>query len=111
MNILFYLLIAILLVLFLEVHLDKKRTKKIDEAKIKLEENAGIKFNHSYRLIDKRDESILYLRVFSIYVLNKEVKVKCFLTTKTGEIGIWDDKIEILYNIKDNYNLEDCGEW
>ena len=111
MNILFYLLIVILSVLFLEVYLDKKRTKKIDEAKIKLEENAGIKFNHSYRLIDKRDESILYLRVFSIYVLNKKVKVKCFLTTKTGEIGIWDDKIEILYSIKDNYNLEDCGEW
>ena len=54
---------------------------------------------------------LVHLRVFSIYVLNKEVKVKCFLTTKTGEIGIWDDKIEILYNIKNNYNLEDCGEW
>ena len=83
----------------------------INEAKIKLEENAGIKFNHSYRLIDNRDESIRYLRVFSIYVLNKEVKAKCFCTTKTGEIGVWDDKIEILYSIKDNYNLKDCGEW
>ena len=27
------------------------------------------------------------------------------------EIGIWCDNIEFLYVIKDNYNIEDCGEW
>ena len=63
------------------------------------------------KLISKKDKSIRYLRVFAIYDFGKEVKAKCYLTTKGGEIGVWDDKIELLYNIKDNYDLEDCGEW
>ena len=92
------------------MRLRKKEIEKINEAKIKLEENALIKFNHSYRLINKKDKSIRYIRVFSI-LLDKEVKAKCFFTTKSGEIGTWCDNIEFLYKIKDNYILEDCGEW
>ena len=88
----------------------RKKIEKLNEAKLKLEENALIKFNHSYRLINKKDKSIRYLRVFSI-LLDKEIKAKCFLTTKDGEIGTWCDKIEFFYKIKDNYILEDCGEW
>lgn len=110
--ILFLLLILIPTISFviISLYLRKKEIKKINEVKLKLEENALIKFNHSYRLINKKDKSILYVRVFSI-LLDKEVKAKCFFTTKNGEIGIWYDKIEFLYNIKDNYELEDCGEW
>ena len=86
------------------------RKKLKNKAKINLEENALIKFNHSYKLVNKKDKSIRYIRVFSIF-LDKEVKAKCFCTTKDGEIGIWCGNIEFLYNIKDNYNIEDCGEW
>ena len=92
------------------LHLRNKKVEKLNEAKLKLEENALIKFNHSYRLINKKDKSIRYIRVFSI-LLDKEVKAKCFFTTKDGEIGTWCDNIEFLYKIKDNYILEDCGEW
>ena len=110
--ILFLLIILIYLILcgVIVLHLRKKKVEKLNEAKFKLEENALIKFNHSYRLINKKDKSIRYIRVFSI-LLDKEVKVNCFLTTKDGEIGTWCDKIEFLYKIKDNYILEDCGEW
>ena len=111
---------TILLLLFISIpsilcgvislSLRKKEIEKMNEAKLKLEENALIKFNHSYRLINKKDKSIRYLRVFSI-ILGKEVKAKCFFTTKNGEIGTWYDNIEFLYVIKDNYSLEDCGEW
>lgn len=104
----FIILSAILL--NITFRLNKKQTNKLNEIKLNLEQNYGIKFNHSYRLINKKDKSILYIRVFSI-LLDKEVKAKCFFTTKNGEIGIWHDKIEFLYNIKDNYELEDCGEW
>ena len=92
-------------------YLHKKEIKKLNKAKINLEENALIKFNHSYRLVNKKDKSIRYIRVFSISMSNKEVKAKCFFTTKSGEIGTWYDNIEYLYVIKDNYNIEDCGEW
>ena len=110
--ILFLLLISLPFILWcvIALHLRKKKVEKLNEAKLKLEENALIKFNHSYRLINKKDKSIRYIRVFSI-LLDKEVKVKCFFTTKDGEIGTWCDNIEFLYKIKDNYNIEDCGEW
>ena len=49
--------------------------------------------------------------ICSASTLDKEVKAKCFFTTKNGEIGTWYDNIEFLYVIKDNYNIEDCGEW
>ena len=104
----FIILSAILL--NITFRLNKKQTNKLNEIKLNLEQNYGIKFNHSYRLINKKDKSIRYIRVFSI-LLDKEVKANCFLTTKDGEIGTWCDKIEFLYNIKDNYELEDCGEW
>lgn len=100
-----YILCSVIL-----LHLRKKEIERLNEAKFKLEENALIKFNHSYRLINKKDKSIHYLRVFSI-ILDKEVKAKWFFTTKNGEIGTWYDNIEFLYVIKDNYNIEDCGEW
>ena len=105
-----FLFLSILCGIYM-LRLNSKEIDKLNEAKLKLEENTGIKFNHSYRLIRKNDKSIRYIRVFSIYPLNKEIKVKCFLTTTEGEIGIWFDKIELLYKIKDNYDLEDCGEW
>lgn len=89
----------------------KREEDKLNELKLNLEENSGLKFNHSYRLINKKDKSIRYIRVFSISMSNKEVKAKCFFTTKSGEIGTWYDNIEYLYVIKDNYNIEDCGEW
>ena len=110
--ILLFLLISIPSILcgVISLRLRKKEIEKINEAKIKLEENALIKFNHSYRLVNKKDKSIRYLRVFSI-IFDKEVKAKCFFTTKNGEIGTWYDNIEFLYVIKDNYNIEDCGEW
>ena len=110
--ILLFLLITIPSILcgVISLRLRKKEIEKMNEAKLKLEENALIKFNHSYRLINKKDKSIRYIRVFSI-ILDKEVKAKCFFTTKNGEIGTWCDSIEFLYNVKDNYSLEDCGEW
>ena len=110
--ILLFLLITIPSILcgIISLRLRKKEIEKINEAKIKLEENALIKFNHSYRLVNKKDKSIRYIRVFSI-ILDKEVKAKCFFTTKNGEIGTWYDNIEFLYVIKDNYDIEDCGEW
>lgn len=108
------IIISILFIVISQIvisfYLHKKEIEKMNEAKLKLEENALIKFNHSYRLINKKDKSIRYLRVFSI-ILGKEVKAKCFFTTKNGEIGTWCDSIEFLYNVKDNYSLEDCGEW
>lgn len=110
--ILLFLLIIIPSILcgVISLRLRKKEIEKLNKAKINLEENALIKFNHSYKLINKKDKSIRYLRVFSI-ILDKEVKAKCFFTTKNGEIGTWCDSIEFLYNVKDNYSLEDCGEW
>lgn len=105
-----FILITSILCGVIALHLHKKKIEKLNEIKLNLEQNYGIKFNHSYKLINKKDKSILYVRVFSI-LLDKEVKANCFLTTKDGEIGTWCDKIEFLYNIKDNYELEDCGEW
>ena len=99
------------IVISLDFYLTNNKKNKLNEIKIKFEETSGIKYNHSYKLINKKDKSIRYLRVFSIYVLGSEVKAKCYFTTKGGEIGVWDDKIEFLYTIKDNYDLEDCGKW
>lgn len=108
------IIISILFIVISQIvisfYLRKKEIEKLNKAKINLEENALIKFNHSYKLINKKDKSIRYLRVFSI-ILDKEVKAKCFFTTKNGEIGTWCDSIKFLYNVKDNYSLEDCGEW
>ena len=95
----------------LTLRIRKREEDKLNEFKLNLEENYGIKFNHSYKLVSKKDGSVRYLRVFSISMSNKEVKAKCFFTTKRGEIGTWYDNIEFLYNIKDNYSIEDCGEW
>lgn len=110
-----FLFVAFIILLcitnYLTLRGNKKETDELDKIKLNIEQNCGIKFNHSYKLISKKDKSIRYLRIFSIYVLKEEAKAKLYLTTKEGEIGIWDDKIEFLYNIKDNYILEDCGEW
>lgn len=112
-TILFLVVFIILCVVMtnLTLRLNNKQRNKLNEIKLNLEKNCGIKFNHSYKLIRKKDKSIRYLRVFSIHLLNKEVKVECYFTTKNGEIGVGYDKIEFLYGIKDNYELEDCGEW
>lgn len=112
-TILFLVAFIILLVVMtnLTLRLNNKQRNKLNEIKLNLEQNCGIKFNHSYKLINNKDKSILYLRIFSIHLLNKEVKVKCYFTTKSGEIGVGYDKIEFFYDIKDNYELEDCGEW
>ena len=99
------------IVISLDFYLTNNKKNKLNEIKIKFEETSGIKYNHSYKLINKKDKSIRYLRVFAIYAFGKEVRAKCYFTTKGGEIGVWDDKIELLYVIKDNYDLEDCGEW
>ena len=109
------LFVAFIVLLLVMTHitsrLKNKEIDKLNKIKLNLEEKCGIKFNHSYKLISKKDKSIRYLRVFSIYVLGSEVKAKCYFTTKGGEIGVWDDKIEFLYAIKDNFDLEDYGEW
>ena len=109
------LFVAFIILLLVMTHitsrLKNKEIDKLNKIKLNLEEKCGIKFNHSYKLISKKDKSIRYLRVFSIHLLNKEVKVECYFTTKSGEIGVGYDKIEFLYGIKDNYELEDCGEW
>ena len=102
---------GIVIAISLNFHLMNNKKNKLNKLKIKFEETSGIKYNHSYKLINKKDKSIRYLRIFAIYVFGKEVRAKCYFTTKGGEIGVWDDKIELLYVIKDNYDLEDCGEW
>ena len=93
--ILLFLLITIPSILcgVISLLLRKKEIEKLNEAKINLEENALIKFNHSYKLINKKDKSIRYLRVFSIIFLDKEVKAKCFFTTKNGENCTWSESI------------------
>lgn len=112
MNIFLILFVFVcVIVISLDFYLMNNKKNKLNEIKIKFEETSGIKYNHSYKLINKKDKSIRYLRVFAIYGFGKEVKAKCYLTTKGGEIGVWDDKIEFLYSIKDNYDLEDCGRW
>ena len=110
---LFFIVFIVILcsVTKLTLRIRKREKDKLNEFKLKLEENYGIKFNHSYKLVRKKDGLIRYLRVFYISMSNKEVKAKCYFTTKSGEIGTWYDKIEFLYKIKDNYSLEDCGEW
>lgn len=95
----------------LTLRLHKREEDKLNELKLNFEENSGLKFNHSYKLVNKKDGSIRYLRVFSIYMSNKEVEAKCYFTTKKGEIGVGITEIEFLYSIKDNYSIEDCGEW
>lgn len=104
-------IILLCVMTYLTLRWNKKETDELNKIKLNIEQNCGIKFNHSYKLINKKDKSIRYLRVFSIYVLNKEAKAKCYLTTKEGEIGIWDDNIGFLYDIKDKFDLEDCGAW
>lgn len=54
--ILFLFLISIPFILWcvIALHLRKKKVEKLNETKLKLEENALIKFNHSYRLINKK---------------------------------------------------------
>ena len=110
---LFFIVFIVILcsVTKLTLRIRKREKDKLNELKLNFEENSGLKFNHSYKLVRKKDGLIRYLRVFSISMSNKEVKAKCYFTTKSGEIGIWYDKIEFLYKIKDNYSLEDCGEW
>ena len=111
-NFILLIIVIILIVSFIVIssYLRKKEIEKLNEAKLNLEENALIKFNHSYRLVNKKTKSIRYLRVFSI-LLGKEVKVKLYFTSKDGEIGICYNNIEDLYSIKDKFDLEDCGEW
>lgn len=112
MNIFLILFVFVcVIVISLDFYLMNNKKNKLNEIKIKFEETSGIKYNHSYKLINKKDKSIRYLRVFAIYSFGKEVRAKCYFTTKGGEIGVWDDKIELLYVIKDNYDLEDCGGW
>ena len=48
-----FVFIAVI-VISLDFYLVNKETRKINELKIKIEENFGIKFNHSYRLISKK---------------------------------------------------------
>ena len=87
MGVILLILIPPILCGVIALNLHKKKVEKLNEAKLKLEENALIKFNHSYRLINKKDKSIRYIRVFSI-LLDKEVKVKCFLQLKMEKLEL-----------------------
>lgn len=84
----------------------------ISEAKTKLE-NAGFKFNHSYRLVNKLTDTIEYIRIYGIkYSPDKnKVMVNAYIVTKNGEIGTWYDDYNYLLEIPERWNIEDCGEW
>ena len=84
----------------------------ISEAKTKLE-NAGFKFNHSYRLVSKLTDTIEYIRIYEIkYSPDKnKVMVHAYIVSKNGEIGTWYDDYNYLLEIPERWNIEDCGEW
>lgn len=90
----------------------KEWSNYINDAKSKLE-NSGLKFNHSYRLIHKEKDTILYLRIFGLKYCpdKKKVYVTCYMTTKDGEIGTWYDDYKYLLEIPTRWNLTDNGEW
>lgn len=84
----------------------------ISDAKTKLE-NAGLKFNHSYRLVNKLTDAIVYIRIYGIkYSPDKnKVMVHAYMLTRSGEIGTWYDDYKYLLEIPEKWNIEDCGEW
>lgn len=103
-------------VIFLCLYFGNKQHKEwnnyINDAKNKLE-NLGFTYNHSYKLIHKKNESILYLRIFELkYCPNKKkVYAHVYMTTKNGEIGTWYDDFNYLLDINKKWNIIDCGEW
>lgn len=76
-------------------------------------ENAGLKYNHSYRLVSKLTGSVAYIRIYSIKYSpdNKQVMVHAYMVSKNGEIGEWYDDCKYLLEIPERWNIEDCGEW
>ena len=107
--------ITCIVMIVFEYFLHKQHVKwntYISEAKTKLE-NAGFKFNHSYRLVNKLTDTIEYIRIYGIkYSPDKnKVMVHAYIVTKNGEIGTWYDDYNYLLEIPERWNIEDCGEW
>lgn len=98
------------------LYFDNKQHKEwsnyINDAKSKLE-NSGLKYNHSYKLIHKKTESISYLRIFEFKYRpdKKKVYAHVYMVDKSGEIGIWYDDFNHLIGINERWNIIDCGEW
>lgn len=90
----------------------KYTNRMIDFAKNDLEK-AGFLYNHSYKIINKLDSRIQYLRIFDLkYNTNtKSVCAWVYITTKKGEIGEWYDDVKYIIDIPNKWTLEDCGEW
>ena len=107
--------ITCIVMIVFEYFLHKQHVKwntYISEAKTKLE-NAGFKFNHSYRLVNKLTDTIEYIRIYGIkYSPDKnKVMVHAYIVSKNGEIGTWYDDYNYLLEIPERWNIEDCGEW
>lgn len=90
----------------------KERIEYINDAKNKLEKS-GLKYNHSYKLIHKKNERISYLRIFGLKYCpdKKKVYANVYMTNKNGEIGTWYDDFNYLIDIDKRWNIIDCGEW
>lgn len=111
------ILVAIVIVTLvsIECFIHKQQNKwnvYISDAKTKLK-NAGLRFNHSYRLRNKTTNTVAYIRIFEIrYSPNKnKVMIHAYLVSKNGEIGTWYDEYNYLLEIPKKWDIEDCGEW
>lgn len=102
----------IILYVYLISRQNIRYTQYINDAKTKLK-LAGFIYNHSYRLVHKTKNKIAYIRIFSLKYSpdNKKVMAHAYMVTKNGEIGEWYDEYMHLLEIKNKWNIEDCGEW
>lgn len=98
------------------LYLGQKQHQKwdvhISEAKKQLED-VGLIYNHSYRLINKKNGIVKYIRVYDLRYNpdKKNVFAHAYCVSKNGEIGEWYDVYLYLLDVNKNYEIEDCGEW
>lgn len=85
---------------------------KFSNALRELEEH-GIKFNHSYKIINKEDNSIVrYFRLYGMKIVDNVVCGQVLYVTKdTEEIGTWCDDYKYLFAINEKNQMIDCGKW